>query len=34
MSFISIPTILGEYNDSWLAQKDDGLLHNIPIIDL
>ena len=35
MSFMSIPTtLLWEYNDSSLAQKDDGLKHNIPIIDL
>ena len=34
MSFISIPTTLQEYNYGSLAQKYDGLRHNIPIIDL
>ena len=33
MSFMSIPTILQEYNDGLLAQKDDGLEQNICIID-
>ena len=33
MSFMSIPTILWEYNDDLLTQKDDGLGHNIRIID-
>ena len=33
MSFKSIPTILREYNDGLLAQKDNGLGHNIGIID-
>ena len=33
MSFMSIPTILREYNDNLLAQKDHGLGHNIHIMD-
>ena len=33
MSFMSIPTILQEYKDGLLAQKDDRLVHNIRIID-
>ena len=32
MSFMSIPTILQEYNDGLLPQKNDGLRHNIHII--
>ena len=31
---MSIPTTLREYSDGSLAQKDDGLGHIIPIIDL
>ena len=31
---MSIPTILQGYNDGSSPQKDDGLKHNIPIIDL
>ena len=31
---MSIPTTLPEYNDGSLAQKNDGLGHDIPIIDL
>ena len=30
---MSIPSILREYNDGLLAPKDDGLEHNIRIID-
>ena len=30
---MSIPTILREYNDDLLAQKDHGLGHNIYIMD-
>ena len=33
MSLMSIPTTLQEYNDDLLAQKDDGLGHNIYIIE-
>ena len=33
MSLMSIPTALQEYNDDLLAQKDDGLGHNIYIIE-
>ena len=33
MSFMSIPAILQEYNDGLLAQKDDGLGHNIRIVE-
>ena len=33
MSLMSIPTALQEYNDNLLAQKDDGLGHNIYIIE-
>ena len=33
MSLMSIPTTLQEYNDDLLAQKDDGLRHNIYIIE-
>ena len=33
MSFMRIPTILQEYNNGFLAQKDDGLGNNIRIID-
>ena len=32
MSFVSIPTILQEYSDGLLAQKDDGLGYNIRTI--
>ena len=32
ISFMSIPTILQEYNDGLLPQKNDGLRHNIHII--
>ena len=31
---MSIHTTLREYNDGLLAQKDNCLVHNIPIIDL
>ena len=31
--FYEYPTTLQEYNDGLLAQKDDGLRHNIHIID-
>ena len=31
--FYEYPTILREYNNVLLAQKDDGLEHNIRIID-
>ena len=34
ISFMSILTTFQEYNDGSLAQKYDGLRHNIPIIDL
>ena len=34
MSFMSIPNALREYSNGSLTQKDDGLKHNIPIIDL
>ena len=34
MSFKSIPATLRGYNDGSLTQKDDGLKHNTPIIDL
>ena len=33
MSFVSIPTILREYNDGLLTHKNDGLKHNTDIID-
>ena len=33
MSLMSIPTALQEYNDDLLAQKDDGLGHNIYLIE-
>ena len=33
MSLMSIPTTFQEYNDDLLAQKDDGLGHNIYIIE-
>ena len=33
ISFMSIPIILRGYNDGLLAQKDDGLRHNVHIID-
>ena len=33
MNFMSIPIILQGYNDGLIAQKDDGLRHNIRIID-
>ena len=32
--FKSIPTTLRGYKDGSLTQKDDGLKHNTPIIDL
>ena len=32
MSFMSIPTILRQYNSGLLPQKDDSLRHNIHII--
>ena len=32
--FHEYPAILREYSDGSLAQKDDGLLHNVHIIDL
>ena len=34
VSFMSITTILREYKDGSLTQKDDGLKHNTPIIGL